>query len=214
MRHLLLDLDHTLYPPDNGLLAEIHRRMEKFVVEELRVSPGEAARLRDLFRDRHGTTMRGLMLDHGVEPNRFLSAIHDGLPGDFLSPDRTLQSVLGSYAGPIHVFSNAPGDYVRRALDRLGIASRVDRVFDIEFSLYDGKPQASAYERVERALQAPPGDLIFIDDSPENVRSALARGWRAAWISHGKAASDLPTLASPSAIGPFLQALARERGAA
>jgi putative hydrolase of the HAD superfamily len=186
MRHLLLDLDHTLYPPDNGLLDEIHRRMESFVAEALGVSPAEASRIRDDFRRRHGTTMRGLAREHRIEPDRFLRAVHDGLPGPFLRPDPDLLSALASCGMPVHIFSNAPGDYVRRAVRLLGLEAHVDRLFDLESSGYEGKPHDAAYRVVEEALGVPPSDLLFLDDSLDNVRSARARGWEALWVSHGR----------------------------
>lgn len=40
------------------------------------------------------------------------------------------------------------------------------------------KPDPAIYAAVERAVGAPSGSLLFVDDRAENVAAAAARGWR------------------------------------
>ena len=53
--------------------------MATFIVEELKIELDIAAAhaLRRRFFLDHGTTLRGLMLEHGIEPRRFLDYVHD-----------------------------------------------------------------------------------------------------------------------------------------
>jgi len=64
----LFDLDNTLYPHSCNLFAQIDARMKEFICG-LMGCDTEAAHVvqKDLFR-RYGTTMRGLMTEHGIAP--------------------------------------------------------------------------------------------------------------------------------------------------
>jgi putative hydrolase of the HAD superfamily len=186
IRHLLLDLDLTLYPPQSGLMDEMNRRIERYVEEFLRVTPEEAERLRLGFRDRHGTTLRGLLVEHQADPTPFLDFVHEGLPGDYLVPDPALAQVLSDLPCPVHVFTNAPENYARRALDRLQLSSSIDRLFDLAFTDYWGKPHAEAYRRVEKALGAASSECLLVDDCLPNLLGARACGWEVCWMSYGR----------------------------
>jgi len=48
------------------------------------------------------------------------------------------------------------------------------------------KPEQSIYEAFEALVSARPGEIVFFDDTEENVEAALERGWRAYWIDHTK----------------------------
>jgi len=190
IRQILLDLDLTLYPPQSGLMDEMNRRIERYVEDFLRVSPEEAEKLRCGFRDRHGTTLRGLLVEHGADPQPFLRFVHEGLPGGHLTPDSALAEALSRSACPVHVFTNAPEDYARRALEQLGLSRRVDRLFDLAFTDYWGKPHEVAYRKVETALGASPSECLLVDDSALNIQGARACGWSVCWMSYGRPAEE------------------------
>ena len=63
----IFDLDNTLYHPSARLFDQINLRMTGFIMRELRVSRAEANGLRRRYWQRHGTTLRGLIDNHGVE---------------------------------------------------------------------------------------------------------------------------------------------------
>jgi FMN phosphatase YigB (HAD superfamily) len=46
------------------------------------------------------------------------------------------------------------------------------------------KPQERIYRDAERLLDAEPHELLFFDDTPENVEMARSLGWRAEHINH------------------------------
>jgi len=208
IRHLLLDLDLTLYPPQSGLMDEMNRRIERYVETYLRVSPEEAERLRCGFRDRHGTTLRGLLVEHGADPAPFLAFVHEGLPGGHLVPDESLRRSLDSLPIPSHVFTNAPADYAQRALERLGLSGSVGRLFDLAFSDYWGKPHAEAYRRVEEALGAAPSECLLVDDSLLNIQGARERGWATCWMSYGRPVeAGWMTVSSPRELATLLPTL-------
>jgi 2-haloacid dehalogenase len=67
-----------------------------------------------------------------------------------------------------------------------------DRFRDIVVSGYEkcAKPEPRIYEIAESRFGLPPEKLLFIDDKPENIAAAVARGWQ------GHVFTDAITLAA------------------
>ena len=80
----VFDLDNTLYPHHLNLWHQVDVRIRDYAIADfLTISHEDAFRLPEgLFTRRYGTTMRGLMEEHGLEP--------DPVPGDGPS-DRSLR---------------------------------------------------------------------------------------------------------------------------
>ncbi|MDR1264334.1 MAG: HAD-IA family hydrolase [Propionibacteriaceae bacterium] len=84
---------------------------------------------------------------------------------------------LGRAGRTVVVLSNAPTSFALRARD-LPWRHLAERwFFSAELGLT--KPDPAIYRHVEQALKRPPEQLWFVDDRPENVDQASARGWRA-----------------------------------
>ena len=64
----LFDLDNTLYPCTANLFDEIDRRMSRFVADFLKIEIAEAYKVQKSYFRAHGTTLKGLMDMHGMEP--------------------------------------------------------------------------------------------------------------------------------------------------
>ena len=77
VRHWVFDLDNTLYPPSARLFDQIEVKMTDYVMAELGVDHAEADRLRKHYWREHGTTLAGLMQEHGIDPDPYLVAVHD-----------------------------------------------------------------------------------------------------------------------------------------
>ena len=68
----VFDLDNTLYPPEARLFDQIETRMTAWVMRSLGVDHDHANHLRDHYWREHGTTLAGLMAEHGTEPDPYL----------------------------------------------------------------------------------------------------------------------------------------------
>ena len=77
VRAWVFDLDNTLYPPEARLFDQIEVRMTAFVQRSLGVDRAEADRLRADYWARYGTTLAGLMNEHGVDPGPYLTEVHE-----------------------------------------------------------------------------------------------------------------------------------------
>jgi len=85
----VFDLDNTLYPHHVNLFAQIDRNMTAYVAKLLSLDPADAKKLqKDYYRD-HGTTLKGLMVNHGVDPNEFLEQAH-AIDYSIVPPDPAL----------------------------------------------------------------------------------------------------------------------------
>jgi len=153
VRSWIFDLDNTLYRADNGIFAQIEARMTDYVMAFLKLPREEAyARQKELYR-RYGTTLNGLMTEHGAEPDAYLQYVHDIDLSD-LGPDQALAEVIARLPGRRFVFTNGCRDHAARILDRLGMAELFDAVWDIRSMAFAPKPEPRAYASVVAAARS------------------------------------------------------------
>src|SRR5580698_9211374 len=94
----IFDLDNTLYPARCNLFAQIDRRMGEYIARLLKTDFDSAKLLQKQYFRRHGTTMRGLMTEHGINPGDFLDYVHD-IDVTVISPSVELEQALASLPG-------------------------------------------------------------------------------------------------------------------
>ena len=177
----VFDLDNTLYPADSGLFTHVAERMTRFIAERFNVDHEEATRIRrQLFLD-HGTTLRGLMDEHGLDPDPFLDYVHD-IDMSGLTPNEAVMAGLARLKGRKYVFTNACGDYARRVLNRIGLEASFDGVFDIRDASYVPKPAAETYDRMVARLAIDPARAVMIEDIARNLAPAAALGMTTVWL--------------------------------
>ncbi len=177
----LFDLDNTLYPASCNLFDQIHARMARFIVEQLGVDHDEAMRMRRRYFLEHGTTLSGLMANHGTDPDRFLKYVHD-IDVTPVQPSPALDSALGRLAGRKLIFTNADTGHAENVLARLGIAHHFDAIFDIAAADYVPKPDRGPYERIVRDYDVVPGGAVMLDDMAANLAPAAAMGMTTVWV--------------------------------
>jgi putative hydrolase of the HAD superfamily len=179
----IFDLDNTLYPSSCNLFAEAEARMARFIVEELRIELDIAAAhaLRRRFFLDHGTTLRGLMLEHGIEPRRFLDYVHD-IDLTPVKPDPALAAAIAALPGRKFVFTNGTDDYARRILERIGIGGLFAAIHDITACAYCPKPDPSGYRAMVERYGIDPSAALMVEDMARNLPPAAALGMTTAWI--------------------------------
>src|SRR5690348_6073670 len=72
----IFDLDNTLYPASADLFGLIDKRMTAYVMRITGLSFDEAYKVQKGYFREHGTTLNGLMREHGVDPHEFLADVH------------------------------------------------------------------------------------------------------------------------------------------
>ncbi|MFW6313465.1 MAG: HAD family hydrolase [Spirochaetota bacterium] len=165
--YLLFDLDNTLYPASCGLGLEMNRRMSVFVADYLDVDLATAEELRRAARERYGTTLGWLRAEHALEDvDPYMDAVHPENLTPWITDAHAdeAQSVLGEIDLPAAILTNGPREHAERVLERLGIARRFDRLFDLRENNFEGKPAISAYRKVLDELAIRPESTLFVDD--------------------------------------------------
>ena len=177
----IFDLDNTLYCAGNGIFAQIEARMTDYVMAFLKL-PREAAyaRQKELYR-RYGTTLNGLMREHGASPDDYLHFVHD-IDLSCLAPETALAAAIEKLPGRRFVFTNGCRDHAARILNRLGMTSLFDEVWDIRTIAYQPKPQVEAYESVVATAGLDPAHSAMFDDIARNLVPARAMGMTTIWL--------------------------------
>jgi Predicted hydrolase (HAD superfamily) len=73
----IFDLDNTLYSADSGIFQQVSDLMGKFVSKHLNIDISEAKKIQSKYYKQNGTTLRGMMDNHGVDPDEFLEEVHN-----------------------------------------------------------------------------------------------------------------------------------------
>ncbi|WP_299910187.1 pyrimidine 5'-nucleotidase [uncultured Paracoccus sp.] len=197
----IFDLDNTLYDPSAALFAQIERRMTDYVVRQLGVTADQAARLRDDYWRHHGTTLAGLMAEHGIEPGPYLADVHD-IDLSVLQPDPALAAAIRALPGRKIIHTNADSAYANRVLDRRGL-NIFDAIWGVEEVDFHPKPDARAYQKVIAAEAIDPARAAFFEDDPRNLIVPHDLGMRTVLVGIGRHGPD--ELAADHQHGPHVQ---------
>jgi putative hydrolase of the HAD superfamily len=180
----IFDLDNSLYPASANLFELIDQRMGAFIQRLLGCDPVEARRVQKAFFRDHGTTLAGLMAEHGTEPRAFLDYVHD-IDLARISADPRLVAALDLLPGRKFVFTNGDERYAARVLAKLGLANAFDGLHDIHAMDYLPKPDPRAYARMCEHHAIDPRTALFVEDMARNLVPAKALGMTTVWIDNG-----------------------------
>lgn len=177
VRHWVFDLDNTLYPPGARLFDQIEARMTAWVMRELSVDAAEADRLRRHYWQNHGTTLSGLMAEHGMDPRGYLVDVHD-ISFAALAPDPDLRARIGDLPGRRIVYTNGSAPYAERVLAARGLSGIFHAVYGVEDAGYHPKPQRAAFEAVFARDGVMPTRAAMFEDDPRNLTAPHDMGMR------------------------------------
>ena len=164
----VFDLDNTLYPHHVNLWQQVDKRIGEFVGRWLNVSPEEARRIQKDYYRRYGTTMRGMMTEHGVHADDFLAYVHkiDHSP---LEPNPAMGAAIARLPGRKLILTNGSTDHVDAVLARLGLTGQFDAVFDIIAAELEPKPAPQTYQRFLELHDVDPAKSAMFEDLARNL---------------------------------------------
>jgi putative hydrolase of the HAD superfamily len=162
----VFDLDNTLYPHHVNLWQQVDGRIRDFVAHQLKVDAAEAFRIQKDYYRRYGTTMRGMMTEHGVSPDDFLAFVHN-IDHSPLEPNPAMGQALVKLPGRKLILTNASAAHAEKVLERLALGITFDGVFDIISAEFEPKPARQTYQRFL--------DLHGVDASRAAMFEDLAR---------------------------------------
>ncbi len=185
----VFDLDNTLYPPSARLFDQIEVRMTDWVMEALRVDRPEADRLRRHYWMTYGTTLAGLMAEHGVDPAPYLTHVHD-ISFDSLVADAVLARRIAALPGRRIVYTNGCAPYAERVIAARGLSGLFDAVYGVEHAGFRPKPERLAFETVFAADGLDPARAAMFEDDARNLAAPHQMGMRTVHIAPEPEAAD------------------------
>ena len=164
----VFDLDNTLYPHHVNLWQQVDARIGEFVSAWLKIAPGEARAIQKDYYRRYGTTMRGMMTEHGISADDFLSFVHkiDHSP---LEPNPAMGAAIAKLPGRKLILTNGSTDHAGAVLERLGLAAHFEAVFDIIAAELEPKPAPQTYDRFLRVHRVDPLKSAMFEDLARNL---------------------------------------------
>ena len=208
----IFDLDNTLYPGTCALYREIEHRMAAFLMDELKLDHDGAHALRRRFLDRHGTTLKGLMIEFGMAPERFLEYVHD-IDLSSVEEDVELGEAIAALPGRKLIFTNGTKRHAERVLGRLGLGAHFAAIHDIIACGYTPKPDPAAYAAFVDQYEIDPKRAVMIEDMARNLPPAAALGMTTIWVKGGPHSEDdghaaqIDYTVEPNRLAPFLRAM-------
>lgn len=175
IRDWVFDLDNTLYPADIDLFPQVDRRMGEFIARHFGITFDEARTIQKQYFRTYGTTLRGLMLHHGLEPQAYLDYVHD-IDLSVVTPNAALDAALAGLDGRKSVFTNGSLKHAEAILGRLGIARHFAAIFDVAAAEFVPKPDPVCYQRMLMSLVIAPERAALFEDTADNLPPAAALG--------------------------------------
>ena len=180
----IFDLDNTLYSADSGIFQQVHRLMGEFISKNLNMDLTEAKKLQSKYYKQHGTTLRGMIDNHGTNPDHFLEEVHK-LDYSIVGPNDLLNRELKKLEGRKIIYTNANKQHVINVLERIDLTNFFDEIFDIKMANYIPKPEIKPYEQIINLFNINPKSSAMFDDIAKNLVSAKKVGFTPVWIDAG-----------------------------
>ncbi|MFQ6158640.1 pyrimidine 5'-nucleotidase [Sinorhizobium meliloti] len=173
----VFDLDNTLYPHHVNLFSQIDRNMTAYVAELLSLEPAEAKKLqKEYYRD-HGTTLQGLMLHHGIDPNDFLERAH-AIDYSVVPADPALGEAIKALPGRKFIFTNGSVAHAEMTARALGILDHFNDIFDIVAAGFIPKPAGDTYDKFMGLHRIDTANAVMFEDLPRNLVVPKALGMK------------------------------------
>lgn len=177
----IFDLDNTLYRTSPEMLAQIDHLMGSFISDFLNVDRVEARRIQKGYFRTHGLTLRGLMLEHGLDPQDYIDHLSQ-LDLSDVAANPTLAETLNRLDGRKIIYTNAFTEHTREVMERIGITEHFDAVYDIGDAEYVPKPAIEPYRRLCELHDIDPTRAAMVEDISRNLEPAAELGMTTVWV--------------------------------
>ena len=218
----VFDLDNTLYPHHLNLWQQVDERIRDYIATYLKVTQEEAFRLQKDYYKRYGTSMRGLMTEHGMKPDDFLDFVHQ-IDHSPLTPNAALGAAIEVLPGRKLILTNGTRRHADAVLARLELARHFDDVFDIVAAELEPKPSPQTYDRFLKVHNIDAARAAMFEDLARNLIVPHALGmttvlvvpehtrevFREDWELEGREAPHVDHVTED--LVRFLEAVARSR---
>ena len=182
----IFDLDNTLYPVSANLFDQIDKRMCSYIANFLNTSESEAHKVQKSYFQEHGTSLRGMMENHKMDPIPYLEYVHK-IDLSAIIRDDQMERALDKLPGRKIVFTNAAASYAEKVLERLGIAHHFEDIFDIVAANFIPKPAPIVYQSFVKKYKIDSENSIMVEDIVRNLKPAADMGMKTVWVETDRA---------------------------
>jgi putative hydrolase of the HAD superfamily len=218
----VFDLDNTLYPHHVNLWQQVDERIRGYIARFLAITHEEAFRLQKDYYKRYGTSMRGLMTEHGMKPDDFLEFVHQ-IDHSPLEPNAALGAAIEALPGRKLILTNGTRRHADAVLARLQLDRHFEDVFDIVAAELEPKPSPQTYDRFLQRHAVDAAKAAMFEDLARNLAVPYALGmttvlvvpehtrevFREDWELAGRDAPHIDHVTDD--LVAFLEAIARNR---
>jgi putative hydrolase of the HAD superfamily len=171
----VFDLDNTLYPHHLNLWQQVDDRIRAYIADFLKIGKDEAFRVQKDYYKRYGTSMRGMMTEHGMNPDDYLAFVHhiDHSP---LTPNPALGLAIETLPGRKLILTNGTRKHADAVMRRLEIHEKFEAVFDIIAADLEPKPLPQTYDKFLKLHGVDPQHAAMFEDLARNLAVPHALG--------------------------------------
>jgi len=173
----VFDLDNTLYPAETDLFSQINEQIADYVATLLKLPADAAMAQQKEYYHTYGTTLRGLMIEHDVDPDDFLAHAHD-IDYSSVKPDPELGAAIAALPGRKYIFTNGDRPHAERTAAALGITDHFEDIFDIVAADLMPKPNRETYDMFVKQTGVSPARAAMFEDLTRNLLVPHALGMR------------------------------------
>lgn len=199
IKHLIFDLDNTLYKSASRMDKGVSKRMLEFVASFFKVSYEEAVSLRHKYIGFYSTTLEWLRHEGLKDIDGYFNYVHPIEESCEVPRDDKIRSYLESIPLPKSILTNAPRIHAERVLKVLNISDLFTNIYDIKALNYYGKPYPSSFISVLECESVKIDQALFIDDMVKYTAGYTALGGKSVLVGekNGRllSASALPVIA-------------------
>ena len=193
IRHVLFDLDDTLYSVNYGLDDRFLERLEEFTSTFLGMDREECELLRREAITRYGTTLEWLSVEKGfTDTEGYFAFIHPENEADDLPPNPELRQFLLNLPCPCSVLTNSPRFHAERVIKKIGLEGVFQNIFDIASNGLKGKPHGSAFRAALDILGLEAEEALFVDDYPRYVNGYILIGGKGLLLDENDVHKNYP----------------------
>nr|WP_208996955.1 pyrimidine 5'-nucleotidase [Roseibium denhamense] len=165
----IFDLDNTLYPHEADLFSQIDDQISLYVQKILDIGRDEAMVHQKALYHEYGTTLRGLMEKHQIDPDHYLEFVHD-IDYSGLDPNPDLGRQIEALPGKKFIFTNGDRPHAERTAAALGISDHFEDIFDIVSADLIPKPNKETYDKFLGQTGVSSARAAMFEDLPKNLK--------------------------------------------
>ncbi len=164
----VFDLDNTLYPPHCDLWPRIDMRITQYMCDMFGMDGLSCRALQKYYYKQYGTTMHGLIEEHGISPEHYLDFVHDIDRSD-IAADEALARAIAALPGRRLILTNGSRDHALKTASQLGLDGLFEAVYDIAAADLVPKPHPQVYASFFERLGVDPARAALFEDIERNL---------------------------------------------